>query len=311
MADAGVLRQWGGILGQYAPNAASGILNQQVFPWLTGPVATDDYGNEIPHDASSLASMINSLVPHPAQSQADQIAGTVGALLPAGGVGAARDLLSGQTPEALLRAIGYHGSPYKFDAFDPERIGTGQGAQAYGHGLYFAEHPDVAREYAKELSQPDWRHFQLPSGEWGAKVKGHDQMSPLFQTREELKQWIGEGNLYKVDIPDEDVAKMLHWDKRLSEQPEHVKQALDFRNRFSPLQHEMLPRDVIPFSTPEDTAALVKAGIPGIQYLDQGSRVTGEGTRNFVVFDPSNVKILERNSQPLGTVGALQVKKGK
>jgi hypothetical protein len=39
-------------------------------------------------------------------------------------------------------------------------------------------------------------------------------------------------------------------------------------------------------------------GIKGIKYLDQGSREAG-GTNNFVIFDPSNVKILERNNKGL------------
>ena len=43
----------------------------------------------------------------------------------------------------------YHGSPYEFDEFKSEAIGTGEGAQAYGHGLYAAEEVDVARGYRK------------------------------------------------------------------------------------------------------------------------------------------------------------------
>jgi hypothetical protein len=31
------------------------------------------------------------------------------------------------------------------------KIGTGEGAQAYGHGLYLAENPGVATDYAKTL----------------------------------------------------------------------------------------------------------------------------------------------------------------
>jgi hypothetical protein len=46
----------------------------------------------------------------------------------------------------------FHGSPHTFDKFDMSKIGTGEGAQAYGHGLYFAESPDVARGYQKNLS---------------------------------------------------------------------------------------------------------------------------------------------------------------
>ena len=44
----------------------------------------------------------------------------------------------------------YHGSPHKFDTFDSSKIGTGEGAQAYGHGLYLAEAPDVARTYSAD-----------------------------------------------------------------------------------------------------------------------------------------------------------------
>ena len=46
----------------------------------------------------------------------------------------------------------YHGSPYEFDEFKSEAIGTGEGAQAYGHGLYAAEEVDVARGYRKDIS---------------------------------------------------------------------------------------------------------------------------------------------------------------
>ena len=41
----------------------------------------------------------------------------------------------------------YHGSPHDFDRFDLSKIGTGEGAQAYGHGLYFAENEGVAKGY--------------------------------------------------------------------------------------------------------------------------------------------------------------------
>ncbi len=35
-------------------------------------------------------------------------------------------------------------------------------------------------------------------------------------------------------------------------------------------------------------------GIPGIRYLDGGSRSAGNGTRNFVIFDGDTAKILKR-----------------
>ena len=50
--------------------------------------------------------------------------------------------------EAAEKAIiAYHGSPHSFDKFDISKIGTGEGAQAFGHGLYFAEAEPVAQSY--------------------------------------------------------------------------------------------------------------------------------------------------------------------
>lgn len=46
----------------------------------------------------------------------------------------------------------YHGSPHDFDKFDISKIGTGEGAQAYGHGLYFAQAEPTAREYRDNLT---------------------------------------------------------------------------------------------------------------------------------------------------------------
>ena len=48
----------------------------------------------------------------------------------------------------------YHGSPHDFDKFDLSKIGTGEGAQAYGHGLYFAESPKVALSLYTHLTLP-------------------------------------------------------------------------------------------------------------------------------------------------------------
>ncbi len=46
--------------------------------------------------------------------------------------------------KALMGIKAYHSSPYDFDKFDLKKIGTGEGAQVYGHGLYFAENPAVS-----------------------------------------------------------------------------------------------------------------------------------------------------------------------
>lgn len=47
----------------------------------------------------------------------------------------------------------WHGSPHDFDIFDLGAIGTGEGNQAHGWGLYFAKKKSVSRNYQKELSE--------------------------------------------------------------------------------------------------------------------------------------------------------------
>lgn len=47
----------------------------------------------------------------------------------------------------LLNEKIYHGSPHKFKTFDISKIGTGEGFQTYGWGLYFTDKIDVANYY--------------------------------------------------------------------------------------------------------------------------------------------------------------------
>lgn len=83
--------------------------------------------------------------------------------------------MAGVPIAAAKRALGaakapikaYHGSPHDFDQFSLDKIGTGEGAQAYGHGLYFAESEDVARGYRDRLkdAHTDYKRTLLFNGE--------------------------------------------------------------------------------------------------------------------------------------------------
>lgn len=50
--------------------------------------------------------------------------------------------------------LAYHGSPHQFDKFTTEKIGTGEGNQAFGWGLYFTDKKSIAEDYANKL-QPN------------------------------------------------------------------------------------------------------------------------------------------------------------
>src|SRR5262249_25747808 len=64
-------------------------------------------------------------------------------------------IANGGTVSAAERELfqpAYHGSPHIFDKFSSDKIGTGEGAQAFGHGLYFAGRKGVAEYYRNTLT---------------------------------------------------------------------------------------------------------------------------------------------------------------
>lgn len=204
-----------------------------------------------------------------------------------------------------LAQTAFHGSPYRFNKFDASKIGTGEGAQTYGHGMYFAENPKVAQEYAQSVARQ--------------KI---DEMARLDKPIS-----VPESNVYKVDIPDRYIPKMLDWDKPLNQQPPSVQQAL-MESNLVPIHKDAfgkpVPRELQwSFMTGGDliqhlkssggnladySTQLGKLGIPGITYLDQFSRQPGmvsklhpgmpiaqtQPTSNYVIFDPKKVRILNK-----------------
>jgi hypothetical protein len=216
----------------------------------------------------------------------------------------------------LLALTAYHGSPHRFSKFDASKIGTGEGAQAYGHGLYFAENPSVANEYRRTLRNmnPSYDGVELNDtlrktaaeillrvkGDKAAAIKEAERYAfdnlliPEITKMDPSK--VSYGAFYTVDIPDEMIGKMLDWDKPLSEQPKAVQNALnklpqDIKNYIGIGKYEDLlgGTDILKplgglIGDAKASELLRQAGIPGVRYFDQGSRGTGKGTRNFVVF---------------------------
>ena len=96
--------------------------------------------------------------------------------------------------------IAYHGSPHSFDKFSMDKIGTGEGAQAYGHGLYFAEAEDVAKTYRDMLSdQPQ----ALPAIGWQQRMDWTDTQDAAYgladKALEELQIDIAQGGSTRPD----------------------------------------------------------------------------------------------------------------
>ena len=289
-------------------------------------------------------------------------------------------LEQGYYPPQGIRA--YHGSPHDFDKFDISKIGTGEGAQAYGHGLYFAGQEGVAKSYRDALSgkigvQPvaiDGVKYEPPTeahqraaaiiakdGRGSAldvinslRREGYLDSDVESAYREVLRLTKGKtvtplqsGHMYEVNI-NADPEDFLDWDKPLREQPESIQNALgwspemrdlytrnqsaldndllsqlgqggtplgdDVRKRLEKEQHALKMSAGVGFEdtgydalrndrveafrgarSPEARSArLREAGIPGIKYLDQGSRAAGEGSQNYVVFDDKLIDLVRK-----------------
>jgi len=270
-----------------------------------------------------------------------------------GGLGA--EMLGAMANRTVSPMDVYHGSPYRLaptpanplGEFDASKIGSGAGAQRYGHGIYTSEAPEFADMFAIRKKLPDVEGIASQNGlqlsrdaqvelirqstrdSMGKPTKGDSYIDPVAAVRklqnaniearqmpaEKLQNTIREfqdqnkAYLYKADLPDEKVAKMLDWEKPLSEQHPDVRAALkgiekglpeipDFNLRkymdADPLAstfHGVLQRD-LGIDQADIAELLRQRGIPGITYKDLD-------TRNFVTFpgEEKSMKILERKAR--------------
>jgi len=228
----------------------------------------------------------------------------------------------------------FHGSPYDFNAFDASKIGTGEGAQAYGHGMYLAENERIAKSYRDDLTT------KQPSPELIAAQNAYNraynavgdvtggtqqQFDAAIAARDAARanmervkaDWEAQpkptGRMYEVGV-NADPAHFLDWDKPLSEQSPLVLDkirnlqargllpkgwtdedmaALTGQHLYQELRHTS--------GSDAKSSALLAApvpgtgqGVPGIRYLDAGSRSAGTGSRNAVIFDPATMEILRK-----------------
>ena len=250
-----------------------------------------------------------------------------------------RSIIGQITPKPLQLDV-YHGTPHSFERFDASKIGTGEGAQAYGYGIYVAENPKVATEYRNTLSgnrnldkfvtTVDGKPAESPVlkviiNKGGDPKKFIEDMQPKLKSLEnkmlsaskeevlpgvsdydmakmdyerhlqmvnEANGYIGKkikneplGNLYKADLPDEMIPKMLNWDKPLSEQTPEVQKILypyqkeigsSFGTGEQTLRQIAFERRMKGLDdSPSAVAQQLKdMGITGVRYLDEASRGT-------------------------------------
>lgn len=225
------------------------------------------------------------------------------------------------SPEPI---IAYHGSPHSFERFDTSKIGTGEGNQAYGHGLYFSAKDAVSEWYRHQLTgrrDPLLKKYGLDSQDGtdvgmrvfnaggdaksvakemreyagSLRAEGRDDMATknMIKRAEGKAEYLDDaarqkGHMYQVAI-DAPVEKFLDYDAPYSRQPDAVKKV--FKETADRLGGDPKMESMLKILSSRAggqakvTEMLKEAGVPGTRYLDQASRSGGKGTANYVTFD--------------------------
>lgn len=77
------------------------------------------------------------------------------------GVASLIDKIYQQQNNVKLYQSAYHGTPHRFEEFSLDAIGTGEGAQAHGWGLYFAADKKIAQNYYDALNSVDYYYDNI------------------------------------------------------------------------------------------------------------------------------------------------------
>jgi hypothetical protein len=190
-----------------------------------------------------------------------------------------RDMLTGvkDADGNVYAQSAWHGSPHDFVEFLLSAIGTGEGAQAHGWGLYLAEKREAASGYGGKLY-----HVEIPDNDvlideqkaYDAQpVKVRKSLEKLVHglTLEQLENWNDVRRLGKAKV----IAEIMD---TLSES--------DGMNIYGTIS------DLVD-GQQEASELLNQYGIKGITYHDEQSG------RGFVVFDDKAISIIEKFNQML------------
>lgn len=215
----------------------------------------------------------------------------------------------------------WHGSPHDFDKFDISKIGTGEGAQAYGHGLYFAEAPGVAKDYQKSvklnpLEENVSEYLDRSRGDVPKAIASLDRYiergraegypQAAIDDHQSMRDFLASGNrpspgyLYQARI-NANPEDFLSLEGRFGEQSPNVQNALTTLLAERQPGLDIYPEyradglmNVARMRPEEISSALKDRGVPGLSYFDAGSRSAKEGSRNYVLFSDEPASILHK-----------------
>jgi hypothetical protein len=233
----------------------------------------------------------------------------------------------------------YHSSPHDFERFDLSKVGTGEGAQVYGHGIYAAENPAVsgqggqywnsfanrfggsegsATEYLRRAGFDRAKAMENLNREINVAIDNGHTSTAWMLDRTKALQLLESGRpvgprTYELGIK-ADPDALLNWDKTIEQQPgiwdripantrSHIDELYDQRgfnsisdapeaytgkDLYKALAHHEVSEGFPSFhgenwdNARANASAFLDqvAGIPGIKYLDEGSRALAARANN-------------------------------
>lgn len=191
----------------------------------------------------------------------------------------------------MARREAFHGTPSSVDRFSLDRIGSGEGQQVFGWGLYFAQTKDVAERYRIALTGLD-RVPGVKAAEEMLVKTGGDRVEAVRLLKRKgdeaaanfLRRDMNRGNTYRVEIPSDE--NLLDWDKPIGEQSDAVRKLSGEPGETGAQLYRRMSDELGAKGASE---ALLRQGIPGLRYLDGDSRSLGQGTYNYVIWDEASI----------------------
>lgn len=192
-----------------------------------------------------------------------------------------------------------HGSPHAFRGFDTDNIGRGEGQQAFGYGLYFAESKGVARHYGRhqytvEVDVKENSLVQYDQSFKDASPEDLKKISSAFRKAMTTsdKEWNAGSFDDILDDPSFDALNLSD----------------GYYKNFRELYNETMDRvfkDYKDYDRQSDLNTLIsrfllEEGVEGIKYLDGMSRkAEAKPHHNYVIFNDKKIKVLTRDGKPV------------
>lgn len=174
----------------------------------------------------------------------------------------------------------FHGTKADFDNFDEAYMSSGWGEQGYGYGFYLTDSYDTANAYSRggrimKVKVPNGKYLSYRS----ISAREKQRIANIF-----YKWYTTEQEYGREAFPDNETRRYF-WD-------DYIEPLLDSDNGG-----DVYGNIAATLGSNKDTSEFLRRiGYVGIK-IPSVNEETGEKFMNYVIFNPKDIKILEKNTQ--------------